>query len=184
MVIVTVNYRLGALGFFADDDQQMTHNLALYDQLDAIKWVRKVIPSFGGDINNITLFGQSAGAASIAALMSSPLARGLFHKAIALSNPFAIPFQSYKTYPKFTASFRKHSGCNTVACYKALSVDAILDAQLATQGDFDAVSENFLTAFLPWSPYVSENVCCLPPRHCCFIPSPPEPPFYMIHYPF
>jgi para-nitrobenzyl esterase len=90
VVVVTFNYRLGFLGFFghpqlteeAKAGNEPTANFALLDQLAVLNWVKRNIEAFGGDPANVTLFGESAGAISTLALMTSPLARGLFHKAI------------------------------------------------------------------------------------------------------
>jgi para-nitrobenzyl esterase len=83
-VVVTINYRLGAFGFLALDDTS-TGAEGIADQIAALRWVQQNIASFGGDPGNITAFGESAGAMSVAALLASPLAQGLFHKAIAQS---------------------------------------------------------------------------------------------------
>ena len=87
VVLVTLNYRLGAFGFVAlqaasDGALPSTGCEGLADQLLALDWVRRHIADFGGDPDNVTLFGESAGAMSIGALLSAPSARGLFHKAI------------------------------------------------------------------------------------------------------
>ncbi len=92
VVVVTLNYRLGVLGFLAhpglrDPASGVSGNWGLLDQVAALRWVRENIEGFGGDPGNITVFGESAGGMSIAALMASPLARGLFHKAIIESGP-------------------------------------------------------------------------------------------------
>ena len=94
-VLVTVNYRLGALGFFAHPaiaapGSASPVNFGLLDQIAALQWVQRNIAAFGGDPGNVTIFGQSAGAESVLALLTSPLAQGLFHKAIAQS-PYGIP---------------------------------------------------------------------------------------------
>jgi para-nitrobenzyl esterase len=93
-VVVTVNYRLGALGFFAHpslaNEGDGDVNFGLLDQIAALRWVQRNIASFGGDPDNVTIFGQSAGAESVLALFASPLAKGLFHKGIAQS-PYGIP---------------------------------------------------------------------------------------------
>ena len=93
--MVTVNYRLGALGFFAHpaiapSGSTRPANFGLLDQVAALQWVPRNIALFSGDPGNVTIFGQSAGAASGLALLTSPLAKGPFHKAIAQS-PYAIP---------------------------------------------------------------------------------------------
>lgn len=89
LVVVTINYRLGALGFLHLDemlpDFAGSGRNGLRDQIAALRWVRDNIASFGGDPYQVTVFGQSAGAMSIAALMASPEAKGLFHGAIAQS---------------------------------------------------------------------------------------------------
>lgn len=90
VVVVTINYRLGPLGFLyldhlSNDSLKFKNNLGLRDQLAALKWVNENIEAFGGDPNNITIFGESAGANSVLALMSSPDTKGLFHKAIVQS---------------------------------------------------------------------------------------------------
>ena len=95
VVVVTINYRLGPLGFFAHPalDKERPGgpaNFGLLDQIAALQWVQKNIASFGGDPAQVTVFGQSAGAQSVLALMASPLATGLFRSAIAES-PYGVP---------------------------------------------------------------------------------------------
>ncbi|MEV8311127.1 carboxylesterase/lipase family protein [Streptomyces flavidovirens] len=90
VVVVTLNYRLGALGFLylpelLGEGYEQSGNLGLLDQVAALAWVRDSISAFGGDPGNVTLFGQSAGAMSVVSLMAMPAAAGLFHKAIAQS---------------------------------------------------------------------------------------------------
>ena len=92
-VVVTINYRLGALGFFAHPsiaEPGGDVNFGLLDQIAALRWVQRNIGNFGGDPANVTIFGQSAGAESVLALFVSPLATGLFQKGIAQS-PYGIP---------------------------------------------------------------------------------------------
>ena len=91
VVFVTINYRLGIFGFLAhpelsdESDLHTSGNYGILDQIAALQWVRDNIEAFGGDPNNVTIAGQSAGAFSVNALVVSPLAKGLFHKAIAQS---------------------------------------------------------------------------------------------------
>lgn len=92
VVVVTLNYRLGALGFLAhpalaDGDGAPAANWGLLDQLAALRWVADTIGEFGGDPGNVTVFGESAGAMSIAALLAAPSAAGLFHRAVLQSGP-------------------------------------------------------------------------------------------------
>ena len=91
VVFVSINYRVGLFGFFAhpaltrESEHQASGNYGLMDQLAALKWVQKNITAFGGDPDNVTIAGQSAGAMSVNCLVASPLANGLFQKAIAHS---------------------------------------------------------------------------------------------------
>ncbi len=95
VVMVTFNYRLGPLGFFAhpsllQNDPDGPINFGLLDQIAALKWVQQNIAAFGGDPDNVTIFGQSAGAQSVLALFASPQARGLFQKGVAQS-AYGVP---------------------------------------------------------------------------------------------
>ncbi|KAK0072920.1 hypothetical protein PV325_010529, partial [Microctonus aethiopoides] len=82
IVLVTINYRVGIFGFLNVDDEEAPGNQGLKDQVLALKWIQQNIAQFGGDPNNVTIFGQSAGGASVHYLTISPLAQGLFNKAI------------------------------------------------------------------------------------------------------
>lgn len=88
VVVVTINYRLGRLGFFAhpalsrERPTEPKANFGLMDQIAALQWVRRNIRAFGGDAGNVTIFGESAGGYAVNLLMISPAARGLFHRAI------------------------------------------------------------------------------------------------------
>jgi len=97
VVMVTLNYRLGHLGFFAHPALDAEYpagktinNFALLDQIAALQWVQRNIPAFGGDRHNVTIMGESSGARSVLSLFCSPLAQGLFHKGIAQS-AYALP---------------------------------------------------------------------------------------------
>ena len=91
VVLVTFNYRLGRLGYLAhpelsaENPKGVSGNQGFRDQIAALKWVRENIHQFGGDPNNITIFGESAGSTSVNVLQASPMARGLFHRAIGQS---------------------------------------------------------------------------------------------------
>jgi para-nitrobenzyl esterase len=85
VVVVTLNYRLGALGFLAVAGEAHSGAFGLHDQIAALRWVRDNIAGFGGDPSRVTVYGLSAGAKSVANLMASPLARGLFHGAASSS---------------------------------------------------------------------------------------------------
>lgn len=93
VILVSINYRLAAFGFLSFANTECPGNFGLKDQSLGLKWVQQNISAFGGDPNNVTIFGESAGSASVHYQVLSPLSRGLFQKAIAQSacsiNPFA-----------------------------------------------------------------------------------------------
>jgi para-nitrobenzyl esterase len=88
VVVVSMNYRLGLMGFFVHPEltkeapYKASGNYGLLDQIAALQWVQKNVAAFGGDPGNVTIFGESAGSFAVSMLMASPLAKGLFHKAI------------------------------------------------------------------------------------------------------
>jgi len=101
ILVVTINYRLGALGYLAhpqlsaESPQGVSGNYGLLDQIEALKWVKSNIAAFGGDPSNVTIAGESAGGLSVLYLMTSPPARGLFAKAVAESS-YMISMPSLK----------------------------------------------------------------------------------------
>ena len=96
VIVVTLNYRLGLFGFFShpqltrESPHHASGNQGILDQLAALRWVQANIERFGGDPSNVTIFGESAGSVDISVLMTSPLARGLFHQAIGQSGTVII----------------------------------------------------------------------------------------------
>ena len=105
VVLVSINYRVGYLGFFAHPaltreaaDGGQIANYGLMDQIAALRWVQRNIHAFGGDASRVTIFGQSAGAFSVEALMASPRAHGLFHRAIVMSGYYR------GSYPRISMS--------------------------------------------------------------------------------
>ncbi|BBX16481.1 carboxylesterase [Mycolicibacterium duvalii] len=99
VVVVTVNYRLGALGFLelatvGADSERFSTNIGVRDVLAALQWVRDNIAAFGGDPGRVTVFGESAGGAIVTTLLASPAAAGLFHAAIAQSPPVTSSYES------------------------------------------------------------------------------------------
>ncbi|XP_067396183.1 fatty acyl-CoA hydrolase precursor, medium chain-like isoform X2 [Emydura macquarii macquarii] len=85
VVVVAIQYRLGILGYFSSGDEHARGNWGFLDQVAALQWIQENIERFGGDPGSVTIFGESAGGASVSALVLSPLAKGLFHKAISES---------------------------------------------------------------------------------------------------
>lgn len=132
IVVVTLNYRLGALGFLYLGDvageRYASGNYGLLDQIAALEWVRDNIEAFGGDPGNVTIAGESAGAMSVGVLLAMPAAQGLFHKAILQSGAsHGVPDREIAT--KMAREFLAEAGTSDVAALVDLPVDAILDTQ-------------------------------------------------------
>jgi para-nitrobenzyl esterase len=134
VVVVTINYRLGALGVLAhpalsaESSYGGSGNYGLMDQQAALRWVQRNIRAFGGDPGNITIFGESAGGYSVHAQLASPQATGLFHKAIVESGAYSLNQSSLATAQAQGIAFATAVGCADAACLRALSVAAILQA--------------------------------------------------------
>jgi len=101
VVVVTVNYRLGALGNLATSDGDFSGSQGITDQIQALRWIRQYISHFGGDPTRVTIFGESAGAQSVIAIMSSSSAKGLFAAAIEQSAPIGIPWPDRRVYSDY-----------------------------------------------------------------------------------
>lgn len=136
VIVVTINYRLGWLGFLAhpalsaETANSASGNYGLMDQQAALRWVQRNIRHFGGDANNVTIFGESAGGLSTHSQLVSPLAAGLFHKAIVESGAYALAQPSLATAQAQGTAFATATGCasQTAACLRGLSVSTILAA--------------------------------------------------------
>ena len=148
---VTINYRLGPWGFLTlpelKEEAGCTGNYGLYDQATAISWVRDNIAAFGGDRENITIMGQSAGAMSVQQLVLSPLTRGLFQKAVMSSgggvNKLLSAAGPEKHYG-FWQAVMENCGCKTLAEFRQASAETVYSAWQKTQkeskGGFQACS--------------------------------------------
>jgi para-nitrobenzyl esterase len=137
VVVVTLNYRLGALGFLAhpaltaESATQSSGNYGLMDQQAALRWVQKNIARFGGDPRNVTIFGESAGGLSVHAHMVSPQSKGLFHRAIAQSAAYSLTQPSLAAAESEGAAFATAVGCASqdAECLRALPVISVLTNQ-------------------------------------------------------
>ena len=164
VVLVSINYRLGPLGFLAhpalsaESEQNVSGNYGLLDQLAALQWVQRNIAAFGGDPSNVTIFGESAGATSVNALLASPLSEGLFHRAIAqspwitdtnyldLTNPTAFTPSAEAAGVLWAARVGVgDSTTDTAAALRAVSTEDIL----AASGDSYAVAVTVDGEFMP-----------------------------------
>jgi para-nitrobenzyl esterase len=132
VVVVTINYRLGALGFLShprliDEQSGVCGNWGLLDQIAALEWVRDNIDRFGGDAGNVTLFGESAGAMSVSVLLASVAQRGLFHRAVVQSgSPVA---QSLDAAAEFAEQLAKQLDWAEPGALREAPVTTLLAAQ-------------------------------------------------------
>jgi para-nitrobenzyl esterase len=128
VVVVSVEYRLGAFGFSYFEDVPGSGNAGLLDQVLALRWVRDNIAAFGGNPDNVTIWGESAGSYSVCALLGMPGAEGLFHKAIAQSGGSSTVRQ--KNYARrSTELLYKYAGVNTLEALRRLSWQEVMAAQ-------------------------------------------------------
>ncbi|MGA0863226.1 MAG: carboxylesterase/lipase family protein [Ilumatobacteraceae bacterium] len=121
-VVVTINYRLGALGYLGRD------NLGTLDQISALRWTHRNIQAFGGDPGNVTVFGESAGGSALVALMASPDAAGLFHRAWAMS-PSIGQLRDAQRADDAMAQYLDLLGASTLDDLRSESLDSLLKAQ-------------------------------------------------------
>jgi para-nitrobenzyl esterase len=135
VVVVSTNYRLNIFGFFSspalrsEDPNKSTGNYAFLDQVAALKWVRDNIKNFGGDPNNVTIFGESAGGFSICTLVATPTAKGLYKQAIMESGGCTMSEDLEDGY-KAAKLITDNAGCGLedLKCLRALSAKKVLDA--------------------------------------------------------
>lgn len=146
VVVIVIQYRLGPLGFFAHpalaDDARMdadaAANFALLDQIAALQWVQANADQFGGDAGTVTIFGESAGGHNVAGLLASPLAEGLFHRAIIQSGSFrSVPLDEAATHPEYgaIAAAGQFAGEGAdAAAIRSADLQAIYDAYAGEYG--------------------------------------------------
>jgi para-nitrobenzyl esterase len=138
VLVVSMNYRLGIFGFFShpelarESGHNASGNYGLMDQLAALQWVHDNIAVFGGDPDNVTIFGESAGSFSVSALMASPLARGLFKRAIGESGAFfgnTLPARPLAETEKADVEFAKSAlGTDSLEALRAKPAEEVLQA--------------------------------------------------------
>ncbi|XP_026198117.1 bile salt-activated lipase-like [Anabas testudineus] len=112
VIVVTVNYRVGTMGFLSTGDDRLPGNYGLWDQHAAISWIRRNIEAFGGNPDNITIFGQSSGAASVNFQMLSPYNKGLFRRAISQGGVALCPWALQKNPLALTKKIARKVGCS------------------------------------------------------------------------
>ncbi|MFJ7772391.1 carboxylesterase/lipase family protein [Streptomyces sp. NPDC097107] len=135
VVVVTLNYRLGAFGYLAHPDlagespEGVSGNYGLLDQQAALHWVRQNIAGFGGDPGNVTIFGESAGGGSVCQHLVSPRTLGLYDRAIAQSG-CGFPLPTQESQQRTGASWADSLGCADVACLRAEPAGELLTAAM------------------------------------------------------
>jgi para-nitrobenzyl esterase len=160
VVYVSIAYRLGALGFMAhpeltsESHEHASANWGLLDQIAALEWIRRNIAQFGGDPSNVTIMGQSAGSMAVSLLQASPLARGLFQRAVGMSGASFATGDAGGVQPLGAAEeggmrLQRELEAASLAKMRSLSADRILQAQLAVPQRYGPVIDGH---FLPKTP--------------------------------
>lgn len=165
VIVVTFNYRLGALGFLAHPElnDESAHggsgNYGLLDQIAALTWVQRNIAAFGGDPDQVTIFGQSSGSISVSALVASPRAKGLFRRAIGQSGGL---FEPLEFDPRFTPEgaaayglrFAQRAGAASLSALRELPADALVGVPFGPQFNID----NLALTKSPYDAYATGDV--------------------------
>jgi para-nitrobenzyl esterase len=160
-VIVTVNYRLGPLGWLAlpslaaESEDGNAGNYGLLDTIAALGWVRDNIAAFGGDPGRVTVFGQSAGAEQVLALLASPLTAGLLHRAISMSAPAGLTLPDLDAAAARNTGFLQRMGCEDTGAQLSLLRGASAQSLVnAAQMSWDLVA----AGGIPFTPTVGGGV--------------------------
>jgi para-nitrobenzyl esterase len=153
VIVVTTNYRVGALGFLShpalNAEGHPFANYGIMDQQAALRWVQRNIAAFGGDPQNVTIFGQSGGGTAVMANLQSPLSKGLFHKAINQSGT-RIALTTPEMSLKLGQDFATAAGCadQSAKCLRSLTVEQVLKSQspvVSRVSDFPSVDGTVIT---------------------------------------
>ncbi len=170
IIQVNITYRMNALGFLTSQELQETYgssgNMGTLDQIAALEWVKENIAAFGGDPNNITIGGESAGSFSVSNLIQSPLAKGLFQRAILesgnlLGQPLTMPLASGDTEQAYDLSqrFMEEVGAETVEDLRKMDAQAIAEASLFSMNVIEPFPYCFWPVFdgvvIPEDPYAA-----------------------------
>ena len=162
VVLVTINYRLGELGFLAhpaltaEDSRGTSGNYGIFDQQAALRWVKANIRTFGGDRDNVTIFGESAGGIDACAHLAAPDSAGLFHRAIIESGPCGLLVSPHANAEAQGERLMQTVGCSNLACLREKPVENILLAL----GRWDATNPQAPT----WGPVVNGSVLPIAPE--------------------
>ena len=166
VVLVTINYRLNVFGFLAhpeltrESDRNASGNYGLLDQIAALEWVRKNIGAFGGDPKRVTIFGESAGSWSVNYLMATPLAKGLFQRAIGESGGAFGPLKKLQEVEDNGVKFASAVGASSVQELRGKSADELLKA--AVSASFSPNVDGWLLPHDVYSIFASGNQSDVP----------------------
>jgi len=165
VVMVSINYRIGALGFMASKELGLAGNYGFMDQQFALAWVQENIANFGGDPKRVTIFGQSAGGMSVTYHVVSPTSANLFQSAIIESNPFGIFLRTMDENRPTTNSFLRLVGCDSENMNTSREIMKCLNSK--NFSEIVAVQEDALDPrlsltrtqyYLPWAPTIDGDV--------------------------
>ncbi len=170
VILVSLNYRLGALGFLVTSG--LNGNYGFLDQQLALQWVQNNIHNFGGNPDNVTLFGQSAGGMSVGLhLASAPSSQNLFQAGIVQSNPYSLPYQTQKEAKQVGKLFTSLLNCKNKKCLQKKSVDEVLMAQNGVVSYFPPVWQR-LGSIMIWMPVIDKHILKNQPIETQFIEKP------------
>lgn len=160
LVVVNIAYRIGPLGFLShpeltsESENHVSGNYGLLDQIAALRWIRDNIEAFGGDPGNVTIFGESAGGQSVSMLAASPLAKGLFHKAICMSGGSFFPASQKKDPENYIqllkgaetagVEFGKRMGANSIEELRKAEPQKLLSDPTTALGGFWPVVDGYV----------------------------------------
>ncbi len=164
VVMVSVNHRLNVLGFLDlseyGEQYKYSANVGLLDLVESLKWIKQNISKFGGDPENITLFGQSGGGGKITALLNSPLADGLFQKAVIQSGSFASEYKPRKDAQRVTKAIVEDLGIDqeNIDDIKTVSYDQLLTAgkKVFAKMREEAMQKGEAPPMLGWGPIADD----------------------------
>ncbi|XP_042895443.1 neuroligin-4, X-linked [Parasteatoda tepidariorum] len=186
VVVVTINYRLGVLGFLPAVDRSARGNYGLMDQVAALHWIQDNIAEFGGDPNNVTVFGQGHGAACINLLMLSPMAKGLFQRVILQSGSALCPWAIAKDAVDHTRRLAQALNCSMqdsmtlIECLRKRQLEEIMSVDIPAPDHLSAFGPTVDGIVLPRDPvYLMETKPDLFLRHDLMLGTTKVESFFM-----